>query len=52
MKILIIIPTYNEDKNIINLINDIELKYKKYKILIIDDSSNLLTKKLIKYISI
>ena len=47
MKILIIIPTYNEDKNIINLINDIELKYKKYKILIIDDSSNLLTKKLI-----
>ena len=28
MKIFIIIPTYNEDKNIINIINGIELKYK------------------------
>ena len=28
MNIFIIIPIYNEDKNIINTINDIELKYK------------------------
>ena len=28
MKMFIIIPPYNEDKNIINIINGIELKYK------------------------
>ena len=47
MRILIIIPTYNEDKNIVNLIKQIQLKYKKYNVIIVDDSSNLLIKNVI-----
>ena len=51
MKILIIIPTYNEDKNVVNLINKIKSKYNKYKIIVVDDSSNYSTKKLIRNIN-
>jgi len=47
MKVLIIIPTYNEEKNIIKLINHIKLKYKNYNVLVVDDSNNFSTQKLI-----
>ena len=48
MKILIIIPAYNEDQNIVNLIKIIQKNYLNYDILIIDDSSNSLTKESIE----
>ena len=48
MKILIIIPAYNEDQNIVNLIKIIQKNYLNYDILIIDDSSNSLTKEIIE----
>ena len=45
-KIAIVIPAYNEDKNIIKLINEIR-KITKAIIIIVDDSQNLKTKKII-----
>ena len=48
MKTLIIIPAYNEDQNIIKLINDINnIQNYNINILIVDDSVNDKTKKLI-----
>ena len=48
MKTLIIIPAYNEDQNIFKLINDINnIKNYNINILIVDDSVNDKTKKLI-----
>ena len=45
-KIAIVIPAYNEDKNIIKLIK--EIRRKIYLIIVIvDDSKNLKTKKII-----
>ena len=44
MKILIIIPAYNEDENIIKLIKIIQNEYKNIQIILIDDSNNFLTK--------
>ena len=45
-KIAIIIPAYNEDKNLIKLIKEIRKKTKSI-IVIVDDSKNLKTKKII-----
>jgi len=45
-KIAIVIPAYNEDKNIIKLIHEIR-KITKAIIVIVDDSQNLKTKKII-----
>ena len=45
-KIAIVIPAYNEDKNIIKLIHEIR-KITKAIIIILDDSQNLKTKKII-----
>ena len=45
-KIAIVIPAYNEDKNIIKLIHEIR-KITKAIIIIVDDSQNLKTKKII-----
>ena len=45
-KIAIVIPAYNEDKNIIKLIKEIRKKTKSI-IVIVDDSKNLKTKKII-----
>ena len=42
-KIAIVIPTYNEDKNIIKLIKEIRKKTNSI-IVIVDDSENLKTK--------
>lgn len=39
MKILIIIPAYNEEKNIMNVINDIDKFYPDSDKLVINDSS-------------
>ena len=44
MKVLIIIPAYNEDENIIKLIKIIQNEYKNIQIILIDDSNNFLTK--------
>ncbi len=44
MKILIIIPAYNEDENIIKLIKIIQNEYANINIILIDDSNNFLTK--------
>ena len=44
MKILIIIPAYNEDENIIKLIKIIQNEYTNIQIILIDDSNNFLTK--------
>ena len=41
MKILIIIPAYNEDENIIKLIKIIQNEYTNIQIILIDDSNNL-----------
>ena len=45
MKILIIIPAYNEEANIINTINNIK-KYKKYSFdyVVINDGSTVIVK--------
>ena len=45
-KIAIVIPAYNEDKNLIILIKEIRKKTKSI-IVIVDDSKNLKTKKII-----
>ena len=45
-KIAIVIPAYNEDKNLIKLIKEIRKKIKSI-IVIVDDSKNLKTKKII-----
>jgi len=45
-KIAIVIPAYNEDKNLIKLIKEIRKKTKSI-IIIVDDSKNLKTKKII-----
>ena len=45
MKVLIIIPAYNEDENIIKLIKIIHSKYANINIILIDDSNNFLTKR-------
>ena len=45
-KIAIVIPAYNEDKNLIKLIKEIRKKTKSI-IVIVDDSKNLKTKKII-----
>ena len=50
-KIAIVIPAYNEDKNIIKLIHEIR-KITKAIIVIVDDSQNLKTKKIISYFKI
>ena len=47
MNIAIIIPAYNEERNIIKLIKEIK-KYIKPTIVIVDDSNNNLTKDLFK----
>ncbi len=44
MKVLIIIPAYNEDENIIKLIKIIQNEYANVNIILIDDSNNFLTK--------
>ena len=45
--LLIIIPAYNEGENLINLVKKIETINYNWNIIIIDDSDNLRTKKLI-----
>ena len=45
-KVAIVIPAYNEDKNLIKLIKEIRKKTKSI-IVIVDDSQNLKTKKII-----
>jgi glycosyltransferase involved in cell wall biosynthesis len=40
MKILIIIPAYNEAENIENVVNNLILKYHKYDYLVVNDSSS------------
>ena len=47
-KIIIIIPTYNEDQNISILLRKLDKLRIKKKIIIVDDSNNNLTKKSIK----
>ena len=42
----IVIPAYNENENIIKLLNNIRKK-SNYLIIIVDDSSNLNTKKVL-----
>ena len=49
-KIIIIIPTYNEKKNIRFIVNKIKKKVKNYDLLFIDDNSPDGTKDLIKLI--
>ena len=44
MKVLIIIPAYNEDENIIKLIKIIQNEYANIDIILIDDSNNFITK--------
>ena len=44
-KIAIVIPAYNEDKNIIKLVKEIR-KITKSIIVVVDDSQNLKTKKI------
>ena len=46
-KVIIIIPTYNEDQNISILLRKLD-KLRIKKIIIVDDSNNDLTKKSIK----
>ena len=48
MKVLIIIPAYNEDENIIKLIKIIQNEYSSINIILIDDSNNFLTKQSIE----
>ena len=45
MKVLIIIPAYNEDENIIKLIKTIQNQHENINIILIDDSDNFLTKR-------
>ena len=47
-KVIIIIPTYNEDQNISILLRKLDKLRIKKKIIIVDDSNNDLTKKSIK----
>lgn len=46
--LLIIIPTYNEGKNLIDLLKKIKLEDKNWRIMIVDDSENQITKNLIQ----
>jgi len=46
MRVLIIIPAYNEEKSLYNLVNDIKFNYKECDILIVNDCSSDNTKKL------
>ena len=45
MKVLIIIPAYNEDENIIKLIKIIQNENANINIILIDDSNNFITKR-------
>ena len=45
MKVLIIIPAYNEDENIIKLIKIIQKEHANINIILIDDSNNFTTKR-------
>ena len=45
MKVLIIIPAYNEDENIIKLIKIIQNEHANINIILIDDSNNFTTKR-------
>ena len=49
-KVLIVIPTYNEKKNVNLIVKKIFLYLKNFKILFIDDNSPDGTKKAIKYL--
>ena len=48
MKTLIIIPTYNEDQNIIDLVNEVKKKNSDMDYLVINDGSTDRTKQLLK----
>ena len=39
MKIVIVIPAYNEEKNIVDVLRDIKSKVKDVKIIVVDDCS-------------
>ena len=45
MKVLIIIPAYNEDENIIKLIKIIQNENANINIILIDDSNNFIIKR-------
>ena len=45
MKVLIIIPAYNEDENIIKLIKIIQNEHANINIILIDESNNFITKR-------
>ena len=48
IKLAIVIPAYNEEQNIEALIKEIKKIKTSNKVIIIDDSKNLLTKKIVK----
>ncbi|MBE6049641.1 MAG: glycosyltransferase family 2 protein [Clostridium sp.] len=48
MKVLVIIPAYNEEKNIINVVNNVKRSYPDIDYLIINDCSKDNTKKVIE----
>ena len=47
MKLLVIVPAYNEEDSIINTINDLN-KYKNYDYLVINDCSTDNTKQILE----
>jgi len=48
MKLLVIIPAYNEEKNIVNVVNDLKLKCESADYIIINDCSRDCTENIIK----
>lgn len=47
MKILVIIPAYNEEKNIKKVVSDLQENYKQYDYLVVNDCSNDNTEKIL-----
>lgn len=51
-KILLIIPAYNEEKNILNVVRDIKANFKEADILVVNDASTDNTEKILKKLKI
>ena len=51
MKLLVIVPAYNEEDSIINTINDLN-KYKNYDYLVINDCSTDNTKQILEDLNV